>query len=149
MALSASSDVATMPRAVFHDPFLSLPENGGDRDHERLANPVGTADDLARFTHAMFGWVAYMPLFLKISRRISPSALLAELVQREAIIREAAAALEDVLEVPEFAGLGDQFRAYCSRVDRDYDDWRLADIAWRQYVRPHLFTVQQADSIGT
>ena len=140
MALLSSAKVAGVPSTVFHDPFLSLPGDDRERRIDDLTNPPLTSASLDRFVAAMFGWVAYMPLFLKISRGIEGPELAEELERRGRLIRLASEGLMEELGVQRCKELRAHYQVYCDRVNDDFASWTHANEVWRSVVIPHLVT---------
>lgn len=138
MALRPWDTVSSVPGAVFHDPFLLLPDVHHTVVLKNLSSPALSTASIDRFVSAVFGWVAYIPLFLRIVRGTEGASLSTVLRAKERLIHRASEALNKDLEVSAFMRLPDHFRQYCDRVEHDYGAWREANAVWRTIVRPYL-----------
>jgi DNA-binding GntR family transcriptional regulator len=91
---------------------------------------------LTRFRKALFGWISYMPLFLRLTHASTVEKFLLDLRARRALLEPLAEALGTHLNDAHYKKLVACFDTYCASVENDRVDWLQANHYWRRLILP-------------
>jgi hypothetical protein len=137
LALGEHDTIRRIASAVFHDPFQVFPQIALGSFPRSLRVRALTPEILLRFRSALFGWVAYTPLFLGLTRSPQDDDGIARVYEaRRTMLQPIAADLASHLADPVYNELIPWFDSYCARVVVDRADWRRANQYWRNAILP-------------
>jgi hypothetical protein len=138
LAMNANDTLQKIASPVFHDPFNHFPSIAlGDFPGCLDGHPI-TREMLTRFRKAVFGWISYMPLFIRLTHASDLEQFLRELQARRALLQPLAEALATHLLDSHYEKLVACFDTYCARVEVDRCDWIQANHYWRCLILPAL-----------
>lgn len=138
LAIREDDTIRRITSAVFHDPFNLFPGVALGSFPSSLSMPAVTPEMLLRFRSALFGWVAYMPLFLKLTRPSHDDRVRRDFETKRLLLQPLASELASHLVDPVYEKLVPCFDSYCERVDADHVDWSRANHYWRNMILPDV-----------
>ena len=136
LAIQEDDTIRRASSAIFHDPFNLFPDIALGSFPISLSMPAVTPEMLLRFRSALFGWVAYMPLFLKLTRPSHGDMFRLDCETKRLLLQSLALELASHLVDPVYEELVLCFDSYCERADADQVDWNRANHYWRNMILP-------------